>query len=81
MTTNIQNLQTRRPRVYLAGPSVFRPNAKAHLASLAALCERHGLTALLPTDDCAGAAHLRIQHADAAQRRWRAGGPAGVAWP
>ena len=56
MTTNIQSLPTRRPRVYLAGPSVFRPNAKAHLASLAALCERHGLTALLPTDDCAGAA-------------------------
>ena len=55
MTTNIQNLPTRRPRVYLAGPSVFRPNAKAHLASLAALCERHGLTPLLPTDDCAGA--------------------------
>ena len=55
MTTNIQRLPTRRPRVYLAGPSVFRPNAKAHLASLASLCERHGLTALLPTDDCAGA--------------------------
>ena len=55
MTTNIQMLPTRRPRVYLAGPSVFRPNAKAHLASLASLCERHGLTALLPTDDCAGA--------------------------
>ena len=25
------------------------------MASLAALCERHGLTPLLPTDDCAGA--------------------------
>jgi nucleoside 2-deoxyribosyltransferase len=42
--------------VYLAGPSVLRPNIKEHLASLAALCEKHGLTALLPTDDCAGAA-------------------------
>ncbi|RZI54729.1 MAG: nucleoside 2-deoxyribosyltransferase [Pseudomonas sp.] len=50
----MQNLPTRRPRVYLAGPSVFRPNAKVHLASLAALCERHGLTPLLPTDDCVG---------------------------
>lgn len=56
MTTNIQSLQSRRPRVYLAGPSVFRPNAKAHLASLAALCERHGLAPLQPTDDCAGTA-------------------------
>ncbi|RZJ83806.1 MAG: hypothetical protein EOO64_05370, partial [Massilia sp.] len=53
---SIQILQTRRPRVYLAGPSVFRPNAKEHLASLAALCTQHGLTPLLPTDDCAGAA-------------------------
>jgi nucleoside 2-deoxyribosyltransferase len=56
VTTNIQNLPTRRPRVYLAGTNVFRPNAKAHLASLAALCERHGLTPLLPTDDCASEA-------------------------
>jgi nucleoside 2-deoxyribosyltransferase len=44
-----------RPSVYLAGPSVFRPNAKAHLAELARLCERHGLHPLLPTDDCGGA--------------------------
>ena len=56
----IQTLQTRRPRVYLAGPSVFRPNAKEHLASLAAQCERHGLTPLLPTDDCAGAADASL---------------------
>jgi nucleoside 2-deoxyribosyltransferase len=47
-------LPTRKPQVYLAGPSVFRPNAKAHLAELAALCERHGLNPLLPTDDCGG---------------------------
>ena len=45
-----------KPKVYLAGPSVFRPDAKEHLASLAALCGRHGLTPLLPTDDCAGMA-------------------------
>ena len=54
--TNFQILHSRRPRVYLAGPSVFRPNAKEHLASLAAQCERHGLEPLLPTDDCGGAA-------------------------
>jgi nucleoside 2-deoxyribosyltransferase len=35
---------------------VFRPHAKKHLASFATLCEQHGLTALLPTDDCGGAA-------------------------
>jgi nucleoside 2-deoxyribosyltransferase len=45
-----------RPKVYLAGPSVFRPDAREHLARLAAVCEAHGLHALLPTDDCGGAA-------------------------
>lgn len=45
-----------RPKVYLAGPAVFRPDAREHMARLAALCEHHGLQALLPTDDCGGAA-------------------------
>lgn len=45
-----------RPKVYLAGPAVFRPDAREHLSRLAAVCERHGLQPLLPTDDCGGAA-------------------------
>ena len=45
-----------RPKVYLAGPAVFRPDAREHMARLAAQCEHHGLQALLPTDDCGGAA-------------------------
>ena len=50
------SLRTSRPRIYLAGPAVFRPDAREHLARLAAVCEAHGLHALLPTDDCGGAA-------------------------
>jgi len=51
-----------RPRVYLAGPAVFRPDAREHLGRLAALCARHGLQALLPTDDCGGAADAPLAH-------------------
>jgi hypothetical protein len=47
VTNHFQILQTRRPRVYLAGLGVCRPNAKEHLASLAALRDQHGLTAHL----------------------------------
>jgi nucleoside 2-deoxyribosyltransferase len=54
LTIAAKPVRGRRPRVYLAGPSVFRPNAKEHLAELAAVCERHGLLPLLPTDDCGG---------------------------
>nr|AER23932.1 nucleoside 2-deoxyribosyltransferase [Variovorax sp. HH01] len=39
-----------RPRVYLAGPDVFRPDAEQHFAMLAAVCERNGLEALSPFD-------------------------------
>ncbi len=39
---------TTRPRVYLAGPDVFRPDAEQHFAMLAAVCEKHGLEALSP---------------------------------
>ena len=41
---------TTRPRVYLAGPDVFRPDAEQHFAMLAAVCEKHGLEALSPYD-------------------------------
>jgi nucleoside 2-deoxyribosyltransferase len=55
LTIADQPIQGARPKVYLAGPGVFRPDAQAHLARLAAVCERHGLLPLLPTDDCGGA--------------------------
>jgi len=44
MTTNTL------PKIYLAGPDVFRRNARQHFASLAQACERHGLQALAPSD-------------------------------
>jgi nucleoside 2-deoxyribosyltransferase len=47
-------------KVLLASPSVFWPNAKANLSSLAALCERHILTPLVPIDDCASAADVPL---------------------
>ncbi|CAA2105974.1 nucleoside 2-deoxyribosyltransferase [Variovorax paradoxus] len=39
-----------RPRVYLAGPDVFRPDAEQHFAVMAAACETLGLEALSPFD-------------------------------
>ncbi|MGJ7532543.1 MULTISPECIES: nucleoside 2-deoxyribosyltransferase [unclassified Variovorax] len=39
-----------RPWIYLAGPDVFRPDARNHFVRLAATCESLGLAALLPAD-------------------------------
>jgi nucleoside 2-deoxyribosyltransferase len=39
-----------RPRVYLAGPDVFRPDATEHFALLADVCETLGMEALAPSD-------------------------------
>ncbi|WP_240204909.1 nucleoside 2-deoxyribosyltransferase [Variovorax sp. PDNC026] len=39
-----------RPRVYLAGPDVFRRDAAWHFATLAALCDGLGLQAIAPSD-------------------------------
>ena len=39
-----------RPRIYLAGPDVFRPDAAEHLALLTAVCETLGLDPLAPSD-------------------------------
>lgn len=39
------------PRVYLAGPDVFRPDAAQYFALLAAVCDRLGLEALSPFDE------------------------------
>lgn len=41
---------TRLPRVYLAGPDVFRAEALAFGASLKQACERNGLLGLWPLD-------------------------------
>ncbi len=38
------------PRVYLAGPDVFFPNAAAHFDALCALAASHGLQGLVPVD-------------------------------
>ncbi|MDH6169791.1 nucleoside 2-deoxyribosyltransferase [Variovorax boronicumulans] len=39
-----------RPRIYLAGPDVFRPDARDHFVRLKLACEAMGLAALLPAD-------------------------------
>ncbi|HEX7863750.1 MAG TPA: nucleoside 2-deoxyribosyltransferase [Variovorax sp.] len=39
-----------RPRIYLAGPDVFRPGAREHFIRLTAACDAAGLAALLPAD-------------------------------
>jgi nucleoside 2-deoxyribosyltransferase len=39
-----------RPRVYLAGPDVFRLDASEHMRKLANACELHDLEPLLPSD-------------------------------
>ena len=38
------------PRVYLAGPDVFLPDAPARGAALKAICARHGLHGVFPLD-------------------------------
>lgn len=40
----------KRPQIYLAGPDVFRPDARDHFVRLAAACDALGLAALLPAD-------------------------------
>lgn len=40
-----------RPKVYLAGPGVFRPNAAAHGARLKRECANYGLEGLWPLDN------------------------------
>ncbi|MFW7347836.1 MAG: nucleoside 2-deoxyribosyltransferase [Pigmentiphaga sp.] len=38
-------------RIYLAGPDVFRPDARAHGQRLKAACARHGHEGLFPLDE------------------------------
>ncbi|MGP8119823.1 MAG: nucleoside 2-deoxyribosyltransferase [Xanthobacteraceae bacterium] len=44
-------MQAAMPRVYLAGPGVFRPDAKAFGRGLQAKCERAGLAGCFPLDN------------------------------
>lgn len=39
-----------RPKLYLAGPGVFRPDAKLYGALQKAICEKRGLIGLFPLD-------------------------------
>lgn len=41
----------RKPKLYLAGPEVFRPDALAYAAQQRALCEQYGFTPLHPVDN------------------------------
>ncbi len=41
----------RIPRIYLAGPDVFRPHAQVYAQLLQSLCIEHGLDGVFPTDD------------------------------
>jgi len=50
MTQRLNDASKARPRVYLAGPDVFRPDAERHFAVMAAACETLGLEALSPFD-------------------------------
>lgn len=43
------------PRIYLAGPDVFRSDASSHFALLSAVCEVLGMEALAPFDELASA--------------------------
>lgn len=43
------------PRVYLAGPGVFRSDALAYADGLRVLCARHGLAGVFPLDGAAAA--------------------------
>lgn len=51
-----------KPRIYLAGPDVFRPNAKEHAEALKAVCAEHGLEGVFPLDN-----EVDILREDAAQ--------------
>lgn len=54
--------EARRPRVYLAGPDVFYPKARAHGAAMCAVCAAAGWDGLYPLD-----AQLDPQHPNPAQ--------------
>ncbi len=63
-----------RPRIYLAGPDVFLPDADTVAARKKAICAEHGLVGIFPTDpappqDPALPEHRRIYRANEAHLR------------
>jgi nucleoside 2-deoxyribosyltransferase len=48
---------------YLAGPCVFLPDAPAHAARKAAICARHGITALPPLNEDVASLSRMPEHA------------------
>ncbi len=56
------------PRVYLAGPDVFEPDARARYAKLSILAEANGLQAIVPMDAEGEPARADEAPAQAAQR-------------
>ncbi|NVM91058.1 nucleoside 2-deoxyribosyltransferase [Variovorax sp. SG517] len=56
---------THRPRIYLAGPDVFRRDARQHFAQLKTVCDKLGLEALPPSD---GMIPSAVNEAEIAQR-------------
>ena len=51
------------PKVYLAGPDVFKPNAVNIGKNLVALCAKHGLKGMFPLDnEISGAAEMSKYH-------------------
>ena len=57
-----------RPKLYLAGPEVFLPDAVEYAATQRALCDRYGFTALHPLDN---SLDLGNQDLDTAMRIYR----------
>jgi nucleoside 2-deoxyribosyltransferase len=57
-----------RPKLYLAGPEVFLPDAIEYAAAQRALCERYGFEALHPLDN---SLDLGNQDLETAMRIWR----------
>lgn len=48
-------------KVYIAGPWVFRPDAKEHAEYLRALAKGHGFTPLIPIDnECSTASQIKV---------------------
>lgn len=46
----MEKLLTGKPRLYLAGPDVFRADALEHAEELKGVCEEHGLVGVSPSD-------------------------------
>lgn len=44
-------VKDKRPKLYLAGPEIFLPNAEEMAQKQKALCEKHGFTGLHPMDN------------------------------